>query len=133
VKHPVTPDGRYFFVRGRLWREANPRPDKAERADLVGRRMAARRAVRDAKKAADREAEAVAHLAVDEVKRALGERGPAWWDDGSPNLNRHMAKNTPYADWYTKLTRSSHGPAFAVRIPKGSDATSQWTPGRGHG
>jgi hypothetical protein len=32
--------------------------------------MAARRSVRDAKKRADREAEAVAHVAVDEVKRA---------------------------------------------------------------
>jgi hypothetical protein len=52
------------------------------------------------KKAADREAEAAAHMGVDEVKRALGERGPAWWDGGSPDFNRHMAKNTPYADWY---------------------------------
>src|SRR3979490_2115103 len=109
ARHPVTPDGRYFFVRGRFWRVANPRLDEAERADLVGRLMVARRAVRDAKKAADREGEAVAHLAVDEVERALGERGPAWWDKGS-----HMLKNTPYADWYTKLTRSSHGPALAV-------------------
>jgi hypothetical protein len=24
LKHPVTPDGRYFVVRGRLWRPANP-------------------------------------------------------------------------------------------------------------
>ena len=36
---------------------ANPGLDEAERADLVGRLMAARRAVRDAKKEADREAE----------------------------------------------------------------------------
>jgi hypothetical protein len=46
---------------------------------------------------------------VDEVKRALGERGPAWWDDGSPDLNRHMAKNTDYADWYARVVRSHHG------------------------
>ena len=46
---------------------------------------------------------ASAHNAVDEIKRALGERGPVWWDDGSPDLNRHMAKNTPYADWYASL------------------------------
>jgi len=38
-------------------------------------------------------------MAVGEVKRALGERGPARWDDGGPDFNRHMAKNTPYADW----------------------------------
>ena len=24
LKHPVTPDGRYFVVRGKLWRMANP-------------------------------------------------------------------------------------------------------------
>jgi hypothetical protein len=109
VKHPVTPDGRYFVVRGRLWRMVNPGLDETERADLVGRLMAARRAVRDAKKAADREAEAAAHMAVDEVKRALGERDPVWWDDGSPDLNRHMAKNTRYSDWYARLARSDAG------------------------
>ena len=87
---------------------ANPGLDEAERADLVGRLMKARRAVRGAKKAADPEAEATAHQAVDEVKQALGERG-LWWDDGSPDLNRHMAKNTLYADWYAKLARSNQG------------------------
>jgi hypothetical protein len=65
--------------------------------------MAARRAVRDAKKADDRDAEAKAHRAVDEIKRALGERGPVWWDDGSPDLNGHMAKDTPYARWYASV------------------------------
>jgi len=109
VKHPVTPDGRYFVVRGRLWRMANPKLDEAERADLVGRLMKARRSVRDAKRSADLEAEAAAHRTVDEVKRALGERGPVWWEDGSPDLNRHMAKNTTYADWYAKIGRSRPG------------------------
>ena len=88
---------------------ANPGLDEVKRADLVGRLMAARRAVRDAKKESDREAEGAAHKAVDEVKRALGERGPVWWDDGSPDLNRHMAKNTLYADWYAKRALSDHG------------------------
>jgi hypothetical protein len=71
--------------------------------------MAARRAVRDAKKVVDRDAEVAAHVAVDEFKRALGERDPVWWDDGSPDLNRHMAKNTVYADWYAGLSRSDQG------------------------
>ena len=88
---------------------ANPGLGEAERTELVGRLMAARRAVRDAQNEADREAEGAAHKAVDEVKRVLGERGPAWWDDGAPDLNRHMAKNTPYAVWYAKLARSRHG------------------------
>jgi hypothetical protein len=97
VKHPVTPDGRYFVVCGRLWRMAN-------RGLVTFNGGEAGRTRRQ--KAADREAEAVAHRIVDEVKRALGERGPAWWDDGSPDFNRHMAKNTPYANWYAGLSRA---------------------------
>ncbi|GAA0748885.1 MULTISPECIES: hypothetical protein [Sphingomonas] len=34
------------------------------------------------------------------MKRQLGERGPTWWEDGAPDFNRHLARNTPYADWY---------------------------------
>jgi len=41
--------------------------------------------------------------ALDLVKIALGERGAVWWDDGAPDCNRHMAKNTPYADWFAAL------------------------------
>ena len=103
MKHPVTPDGRYFVVRGRLWRMARPDLADDERASLVKRLMAARRAVRDAKADQDPDAEAAAHRAVDEIKRALGERGPVWWKDGAPDYNRHIAKNTPYAAWYAQL------------------------------
>jgi hypothetical protein len=81
----------------------------AQRASLVDELMAARRAVRTARIAKDHNAEAVAHERVDEVKQALGERGPVWWNDGSPDLNRYMAKNTPYADWYASLTRQARG------------------------
>ena len=88
---------------------AKPGLDEAERAGLVGRLMTARRAVRDAKRSADLKAEAAAHKAVDNVKRALGERGPVWWDDGSADLNRPMAKHTTYADWYAKIGRSRPG------------------------
>jgi hypothetical protein len=30
VKYPVTQDGRYFVVRGKLWRMANPHLTDAE-------------------------------------------------------------------------------------------------------
>ena len=88
---------------------ANPDLGEVKRADLVGRLMGARRTVRDAKKAADLEAEATAHRAIDELKQALGERGPVWGDDGPPDFNRHMAKNTLYAEGYAKLARSDRG------------------------
>jgi hypothetical protein len=57
VKHPVTPDRRDFVVRGRLWRMANSDLEEAERADLVGRLMAARRSVCDPNKRVDRVAD----------------------------------------------------------------------------
>ncbi len=100
---PETPDGRYIVVRGRLWRRARPDLSEAERDRIVGDLMRARRAVKTAKAADDAEALALARRAVDAAKHALGERGPVWWRDGAPDLNRHMARNTPYADWYAAL------------------------------
>lgn len=61
--------------------------------------MRARSAVGRARRAGDRASLAEAGQAVDEAKVALGERGDVWWSDGAPDYNRHLAKNTPYADW----------------------------------
>lgn len=96
--HPVTPDGRYFVVCGRLWRLSNPALSPETRDDLVKNLMRARRAVGEAMKGGDIEAESEARGEVDSTKHALGERGPVWWDDGAPDYNRHMAKNTSYAE-----------------------------------
>lgn len=101
MRHPVTPDGRYFVVRGRLWRMADPRLPPERRAALTRELMAARRAVRDAKGSED--ATRAARARVDAAKRALGERGPPWWTDGAPDWNRRMAKATPYAAWLAAL------------------------------
>lgn len=102
-EYPVTPDGRYFVVRGRLWRTSNPALAPDLRQKLVDQLMRARRQVGLAKKAGDKDAERSARAAVDEAKHALGERGPVWWTDGAPDFNRRMAANTPYADWYAAL------------------------------
>ena len=101
--YPTTPDGRYFVVRGRLWRTSNPNLKPALRQELVDALMHARRQVGVAKKSEDAEAERSARAAVDAAKRALGERGPVWWTDGAPDLNRKMVITTPYADWYEAL------------------------------
>ncbi|WP_234484022.1 hypothetical protein [Noviherbaspirillum pedocola] len=106
--HPVTPDGRYFVVAGRLWRMSDPALDPEIRQQLVDRLMDARRRIAAAKKAGDGEAERRARATVDETKRSLGERGPVWWTDGAPDFNRRLVTNTPYADWYAA---SSQGPA----------------------
>ncbi len=105
--NPTTPDGRYFVVRGRLWRTANPGLSAADRQALVAQLMTARRAVRTARAAHDEAAEAEAHAAVHLAKRGLGERGPVWWTDGAPDFNRHMARNTPYAAWFAALREPS--------------------------
>lgn len=97
-----TPDGRYLIVRGRLWRSANLHLSPDEKERLVHELMDARRAVAQARRAGDDQAETAAHAKVNRAKHGLGERGPVWWDDGAPDYNRHMAKNTPYADWYAK-------------------------------
>jgi hypothetical protein len=99
----TTPDGRYIIVRGRLWRASNPHLSDETRAALVTQLMAARRAVGTAKRGGDAEAERIAHEAVDAAKTALGERGSVWWDDGSPDLNRRMARNTAYAEWFATI------------------------------
>lgn len=99
-QYPVTPDGRYFVVRGRLWRCSNPMLSAAERAQHVAALMQARSAVGRALRAGDIDAEREARRAVDAAKVALGERGAAWWSDGTPDYNRRLVRNSPYRDWY---------------------------------
>ena len=101
--HPITPDGRYFVVRARLWRMANPALPEAESVQLVADLIRARQAVAAALRIKDTDAERLARQAVDAAKRGLGERGPPWWSDGAPDYNRRMVRNTPYAEWYAGL------------------------------
>jgi hypothetical protein len=112
VAHPVTPDCRYFLVRGRLWRRSDPGLDPATRQALVRELMVARRAVRDAKAGAGDLAGA--RERVDAAKQALGERGPPWWTDGAPDYNRRMAVSTPYTDWFASLSREG-------KVDRGND------------
>ncbi|MBI0476384.1 hypothetical protein D9601_13615 [Sphingomonas sp. MA1305] len=100
---PVTPDGRYIVVRGRLWRKANPALAAEARQTLVADLMKARRAVRDAVRIRDDMSLRQARQSVNDAKVALGERGPVWWTDGAPDLNRRLARNTIYAEWYAAL------------------------------
>ena len=95
-----TPDGRYLVVRGRLWRATNPHLPERDTELLVTALMDARRQLRGKRSAVDR---AAARAAVDAAKVALGERGPVWWDEGEPDCNRHLVRNTPYAVWYAVL------------------------------
>lgn len=101
ASHPKTPDGRYFVVRGRLWRATNPALPRDVEHGLVSELMAARRAVREA--VGDTGEITLARNRVEAAKIALGERGEPWWDDGAPDFNRRLVKNTPYSDWFATL------------------------------
>lgn len=113
MKYPNTPDGRYFVVRGRLWRASNPALSASERERLVHDLMRGRAAVRSALRSG--EGLAAARSEVNQAKVSLGERGPVWWTDGSPDLNRHMARNTPYADWFAKMDQPEPAENRGVR------------------
>ncbi len=101
----VTPDGRYLVVRGRLWRMASPLLSADERAEQTSALMRARREVGGAMRRGDGEAERRARRKVHRAKTALGERGPVWWTDGTPDYNRRLAVNTPYREWYERALR----------------------------
>lgn len=101
-----TPDGRYIVVRGRLWRATNPSLGEAERHGWIRHLMDARRAIGRARRDGDVVAGRAARQAVDEAKRALGERGPVWWDDAAPDHNRRLVRNTPYGDWYERAQQN---------------------------
>lgn len=121
----TTPDRRYIVVRGRLWRTADPNLPPEQREVLVARLMAARRAVRAALQAERAGAAGAGHALsearadVNAAKTALGERGPVWWDDGAPDFNRHLARNTPYADWFAALSDAEPEPRRSA--PPASD------------
>jgi hypothetical protein len=102
LRYPRTPDGRYFVVRGRLWRCSDPGLAEEVRTRLVEELMRARRAKGIAMRKGNAVAREEARRAVDAAKVALGERGAVWWTDGAEDLNRRMVVHTVYAEWFVK-------------------------------
>lgn len=99
----LTPDGRYIVIVGkagpRLWRAANPTLPAETRATLTKQLMGARRSLKGTR--SDTNMVRRARAQVQAAKEGLGERGPVWWTDGAPDLNRRLIKNTPYWDWWS--------------------------------
>ena len=94
----VTPDGRYFEVRGRLWRRTNTNLPLERREALRSELMTARRAVNAALKSGKPDELALTRKVVDTAKVALGERGPVWW-----TMARRISTGTK---WQAALTPS---------------------------
>lgn len=120
--YAVTPDGRYYVVKGRLWRCSDPSLSEDERGRLVKELMNARRTVKKSKSSGDATELRVARELVNDAKVKLGEREAPWWKDGSPDYNRKMVVNTPYADWYASLDDQCRG---SSALPQGSDRTAR--------
>lgn len=78
VEH--TEDGHHVVIDGRKWRATDPLIPEDDAAVLRRWLMAARRDVGTAKRAGDSGREAAARSRVHAAKTALGERGPAWWE-----------------------------------------------------
>ena len=101
--YPTTPDGRYFTVRGRLWRKSDPSLTEEQRAKLVRELMTARNDLCQARRRQDDALRLSARARIQVAKEELGERGAVWWTDDAPDYNRKLAVNTPYREWYESL------------------------------
>jgi len=73
--YAVTSDGRYFVVKGRLWRCSDPSLSEDERGRLVKELMNARRAVKKSKSSGDATELRVARELVNDAKVKLVNEG----------------------------------------------------------
>jgi hypothetical protein len=80
-----------------------------EEQRLVNELMEARRAVKAAKASRYPGALATACQAVDNTKKALGERGPVWWTGLAPDFNRCLVKNTPCGGCFDEASLDVEG------------------------
>ena len=98
---PITPDGRYFVVKDKLWRCTNPHLPEGILQTALRDLMNARRAIKGAKGEAELK---FARARVHAAKVFLGEKGPVWWNDGASDVDRHHPKNTQYAEWWAAFS-----------------------------
>ncbi|MEP6503670.1 MAG: hypothetical protein ABJD97_10085 [Betaproteobacteria bacterium] len=113
----TTPDGRYLILQGRLWRAQNPTLPAEARVRHTRELLNGRRALKAAKLAGDEAAMTAARAVIRDAEVGLGERGAVWWKDGTPDLNRQLAKNSPYAQWFATCA-PEETPAPAQAQPK---------------
>ena len=84
---------------------SDPGLDEDARQTLVNRLMTARRDVKHFKEDPIKLKKARAKVYA--AKVALGERGPVWWTDASPDENRKLVKNSSYNEWWIKEAQTS--------------------------
>ena len=90
-----TEDGRYVVIRGRRWRATDPAVPEDVAAVLRRQLMSARRAVGDALRSGDEQAERAARARVQRTKTALGERGTPWWEQSEQERRQRWEAGLP--------------------------------------
>ncbi|MDA9918458.1 hypothetical protein N9D37_01035 [Erythrobacter sp.] len=98
VRYPVTPDGRYFVAKNRLWRCTDPNLSEDWRESLMSDLGKARALVKNTR--GDTDGLAAARRKVHTAKIGLGERGPVWWTDGALDQTGKAPNNSTYSDWW---------------------------------
>ncbi len=93
-----TEDGRYVIIKGRRWRATDPDIPQDAATALRSHLMAARRAVREAQRAADDAALRRARERVQRAKVALGERGDPWWEQSARERARRWRDGLSWFD-----------------------------------
>ena len=104
MSYPVTPDGLYFLVDGRLRRCADPNLAKVARRKLLAVLTDARRAVKEAR---TEKSLREARTQVNSAKAGLGEIGNVRQAEPAPDYNEELARETPYAKWEQGLGDAS--------------------------
>lgn len=82
----TTPDGRYFVVKGQLWRCSNPALSDDQRQQLVQMLMEARRAVKVAKATNHADQMRTARAEVESGEKGTRGEGPGMVERWQPGL-----------------------------------------------
>ncbi|MCZ4495644.1 MAG: hypothetical protein JWM25_227 [Thermoleophilia bacterium] len=114
----------HIEIDGRRWRRSDPAIPEPLRVELVKELMAARRAVAAGKRLDDDAAIAAARARVQDAKVALGERGPTWWEERTPDDYRVRIDAAIHALLRARADTSTICPSDAARIA----ASPDWRP-----
>lgn len=87
-----TADGRYVLIGGRRWRATDPSIPAEVQSRLRSLLMKARRAVKQALRDDDPDAERRARALVQAAKVALGERGVPWWEQSEQEREQRWSE-----------------------------------------
>jgi hypothetical protein len=123
--HPVTPDGGYFVVRGKLWRMADPDLTPAKASALISELMKARSAVRSAKLAGSLIEEAAAHRAVDLVKRETRRARSGVVEGRSARSQSARGEEHLLCEMVFRL--AGEAPPRGMCVSSGQSRLSQWS------